>query len=200
MKATRRLAQVAVVALLQLRPSLAAPHVSLAAHSLRTHQTVHPVLADHESGAPLPLAPAGHHTRVPGTRLEHVRHARFTLHAYGRDFDMVLERSDDLVGGRFVHVSTAGARNRTTISRREDVDHCYYHGVLLDEPGSQVVVHTCGDGIESSIRTEIGEHFITMPASRVAELVHSTARRAAQDREVVGGLPQVHIVRSIPAV
>ena len=127
------------------------PHVSLEQHRLRVHQTTHPAVVDVDTGEPLDLTPGEHHTRVPGTKLQHRQRARFVMRAYGRDFDLVLKRSDELLGGNFAHVSTS--RNKTSITRRHQVDHCYYHGMLADEPGSQVVAHTCSpDGIETSIR------------------------------------------------
>ena len=95
----------------------------------------------------------------------------------------MLDINDDLIGAKFAHVSSSA--NGTSVS--SDVEHCYYRGVLAGEPTSSVTVHTCGDGIESSIRTEQGEHIVTMPSSRVSEL-RNTKRRLHDSG--AGELPQ----------
>jgi hypothetical protein len=115
---------------------------------------------------------------------------RIGLQAFGRKFDVVLHRSDGIVGRDFAHVSTSSV-NGSTILRKSDIDHCFYHGVLVGEPSSSITGYTCGDGLEGSIRTELGEHYVVMPSSRVHELqvAASTLRHARSE----GQLPQ-HVV------
>ena len=161
--------------------------VSLGSHKLRTYQLVHPQSLVHDTGLP---EDAAHHTRIPGSRLQHRPRVRIGLQAFGRKFDVVLHRSDGIVGRDFAHVSTSSV-NGSTILRKSDIDHCFYHGVLVGEPSSSITGYTCGDGLEGSIRTELGEHYIVMPSSRVHELqvAASTLRHARSE----GQLPQ-HVV------
>jgi hypothetical protein len=169
-----------------------AREVTLASHRLRHHELTHLTVLDGATGESRPLQHHEHHTRLPhapGEPRLHARSARYSFRALGRTFDMELERNEDLLGKGFVSASTSATRNKTAVSRLGDVEHCYYHGRLVGEPTSEVAVHTCGEGIESSIRTETGEHIVTMPASRVVE----TRAGAAAGRHALGELPQ-HVV------
>ena len=109
---------------------------------------------------------------------------------------MQLRRSDDLMAGRFVHAwtHTNGSVGHST---RADVDHCFYHGRIVGEPRSIATAHTCGEGIEASVRTEQGEHFMVLPGSRVAEVRDGEAgpRLAARRTQEAGpGQLAPHVV------
>ena len=82
----------------------AAREVSLDHHQLRHHELVHPLVLHPDTAQPHPYKE--HHTRVRGSKL-HVREARYSLRAFGRDFDLVLDINDDLIGAKFAHVSSS---------------------------------------------------------------------------------------------
>ena len=82
---------------------------------------------------------------------QHREQLSFTMVAYGEELEVVLYRSDDLMSGRYAHVWRDP--NGTMVhSRRHAVDHCFYHGKVTNEPRSIVTAHTCGEGIEASVR------------------------------------------------
>ena len=172
-----------------------AREVTLKAHALRHHELTHVTALHAETGEPRQLRPGQHHSRLDQDEepswLMHARELRYSFTALGRAFEIQLEMNDDLIGAKFVHASSSGARNETRVTALADVEYCYFRGKLVDEPTSQVAVHTCGEGIEASIRTESGEHIVTMPASRVAETRVGAA--AAPYDPSLGELPQ-HVV------
>ena len=114
---------------------------------------------------------------------QHREQLSFTMVAYGEELEVVLYRSDDLMSGRYAHVWRDP--NGTMVhSRRHAVDHCFYHGKVTNEPRSIVTAHTCGEGIEASVRRANGEHLMLMPGSRVVEMRGQTpalAKRQMQD-------------------
>jgi hypothetical protein len=130
---------------------------------------------------------------------QHREQLSFTVLAYGEQLEVVLHRSDDLMSGRYAHVWRDPANGTLVHSRRHAVDHCYYHGKVAGEPRSIVTAHTCGDGIEASLRRESGEHLTLMPGSRVVEMreppLMPAARRQAQDAKPHrGGQLPPHLV------
>jgi hypothetical protein len=143
------------------------PLVKLDGLNLRTHQLLHPIVVD-DRGAARALGGA-HHTRVPGTATEHARRSRLQLTAFGRAYDVVLHRSDDLTSGSYTRTRHT-ANGSVAHTKRHEIDHCYYHGKVSGQPGSIVTAYTCEGGVEASIRTEDGEHLLLLPSSRVVEL------------------------------
>jgi hypothetical protein len=164
------------------------PLVKLDGLNLRTHQLLHPIVVD-DRGAARALGGA-HHTRVPGTATEHARRSRLQLTAFGRAYDVVLHRSDDLTSGSYTRTRHT-ANGSVAHTKRHEIDHCYYHGKVSGQPGSIVTAYTCEGGVEASIRTEDGEHLLLLPSSRVVELQGS-----APPGRGAGQLPQHVMWRS----
>jgi hypothetical protein len=169
------------------------PPVSIEGMELATHQLANPVLVDVTSGMPREMHADEHHTRVPNRERQHTRAASFRLSAFGRDFHVRLRRSDYLMARRFVHVWQA-PNGTLAYSDRASVDHCYYHGHIVGDPGSSVTAFTCDEGIEALLRTSSGERYLAFPPSRVTELMGNYS--ALQRGHKQGELPQHVVVRS----
>ena len=140
------------------------PPIVLADLQLASHQVHRAHVLDSTTGRRISLTDSVHHTRVAHN--EHIREFRFVFpEVFGRRLDISLQRSDDLLGANFTHSGSSWS-----VVRRKDIDHCYYHGWIVGEPGSVATAFTCGDGIEASIRTPEGEHYVAVPTSRVKEM------------------------------
>nr|XP_033947256.1 LOW QUALITY PROTEIN: zinc metalloproteinase-disintegrin BlatH1-like [Pseudochaenichthys georgianus] len=76
----------------------------------------------------------------------------------GRDIEMHLEKNNELLPKDYTETiyQEDGARVTTTPT---DIDHCYYHGSILDDSQSSVSISTC-DGLKGYFRTSEQRYLI----------------------------------------
>ncbi|XP_054630637.1 disintegrin and metalloproteinase domain-containing protein 28 [Dunckerocampus dactyliophorus] len=76
----------------------------------------------------------------------------------GSDHEIVLQKNTDLLAKDYTetYYQEDGARVTTTPN---DIDHCYYHGTIVNDSASSVSISTC-DGLRGYIRTSAQKYLI----------------------------------------
>ncbi|XP_036385903.1 disintegrin and metalloproteinase domain-containing protein 28-like [Megalops cyprinoides] len=76
----------------------------------------------------------------------------------GRDIEMHLERNQDLLSEHYseTHYTPDGTRVTSTL---QDLDHCYYHGRIVNDSQSAVSVSTC-NGLRGYLRTASQQYLL----------------------------------------
>ncbi|KAL7752343.1 hypothetical protein RI367_002389 [Sorochytrium milnesiophthora] len=109
--------------------------------------------SDYHITVPIPLHPDAStaHGRF-STRSVHVDDFGFPLHrdevaykmhAYDKDFVLALKRADGLLSPQYQHVYQDQGRAR---EMRNGLEHCYYQGIVNDDPTTLATISTC-DGL-----------------------------------------------------
>ncbi|XP_033947037.1 zinc metalloproteinase-disintegrin-like jararhagin isoform X1 [Pseudochaenichthys georgianus] len=93
--------------------------------------------------------------RSPPLRPERITYA---MTVGGKDIEMHLEKNNELLPKDYTETiyQEDGARVTTTPT---DIDHCYYHGSILDDSQSSVSISTC-DGLKGYFRTSEQRYLI----------------------------------------
>ncbi|XP_074493721.1 disintegrin and metalloproteinase domain-containing protein 28-like isoform X2 [Sebastes fasciatus] len=101
--------------------------------------------------------------RLHTVRKRHAEHLRpetvkYGMTVGGRDIELKLERNNELLTKDYTetYYQEDGTRVTTTPN---DVDHCYYHGSIVNDSQSSVSISTC-DGLRGYFRTSAQRYLI----------------------------------------
>jgi hypothetical protein len=139
---------------------------------LRDYQLIRPSLLGGDERLMEQLAPGDHPPSIS-----------YRIQAFGKDFDMTLNKNNELFSSNYQQLRLAYDPNDATkaprIERTEAVN-CYYHGHVAGDSDSVVTMSTC-NGLRGSIRGH-GEYFAVEPASFVSSLPTLSSGFASQSR------------------
>ncbi|XP_038560567.1 disintegrin and metalloproteinase domain-containing protein 28 [Micropterus salmoides] len=101
--------------------------------------------------------------RLHTVRKRHTEHLRpetikYAMTVGGRDIEMRLEKNNELLTKDYTetYYQEDGTRLTTTPN---DIDHCYYHGRIVNDSESSVSISTC-DGLRGYFRTSAQKYLI----------------------------------------
>ncbi|XP_077378893.1 disintegrin and metalloproteinase domain-containing protein 28 isoform X2 [Festucalex cinctus] len=83
---------------------------------------------------------------------------KYAMTVGGRDVEMHLQKNNDLLTRDYTETFYQEDGTRVTTSPN-DIDHCYYHGTIVNESDSTVSISTC-DGLRGYFRTSSQRYLI----------------------------------------
>ncbi|XP_051924184.1 disintegrin and metalloproteinase domain-containing protein 28 [Hippocampus zosterae] len=83
---------------------------------------------------------------------------RYAMTVEGRDLEMHLQKNNDLLTQDYTETFYQGDGKQIT-TFPNDIDHCYYHGKIVNESDSAVSISTC-DGLRGYFRTSAQRYLI----------------------------------------
>ncbi|XP_019740853.1 disintegrin and metalloproteinase domain-containing protein 28 isoform X2 [Hippocampus comes] len=83
---------------------------------------------------------------------------RYAMTVEGRDLEMHLQKNNDLLTQDYTETFYQGDGKQVT-TFPNDIDHCYYHGKIVNESDSAVSISTC-DGLRGYFRTSAQRYLI----------------------------------------
>ncbi|XP_029959914.1 disintegrin and metalloproteinase domain-containing protein 28 isoform X2 [Salarias fasciatus] len=83
---------------------------------------------------------------------------RYALTVGGRDIEMLLEKNNELLTRDYTETYYQDDGTQVTTAPN-DIDHCYYHGRIVDDSDSSVSISTC-DGLRGYFRTAAQRYLI----------------------------------------
>ncbi|KAM4576585.1 disintegrin and metalloproteinase domain-containing protein 28 [Odontesthes bonariensis] len=91
---------------------------------------------------------------------EHLRPAtiKYGMTVAGKDIEMQLEKNDELLTKDYTETYYHEDGTRVT-TIPDDIDHCYYHGKIINDSESSVSISTC-DGLRGYFRTSAQRYLI----------------------------------------
>uniref|UniRef100_A0A7N6BLV1 ADAM metallopeptidase domain 28 n=1 Tax=Anabas testudineus TaxID=64144 RepID=A0A7N6BLV1_ANATE len=131
-----------------------------------SHGNVFEEVKDYEVVRPVRL-----HT-VRKRHAEHLRPdtLRYAITVGGKDIEMQLEKNFELLTKDYTETYYRDDGERVT-TRPNDIDHCYYHGRIVNDSKSSVSISTC-DGLRGYFRTS-AQRYLIEPLSGEDELDHA---------------------------
>ncbi|KAM8887277.1 zinc metalloproteinase-disintegrin-like MTP4 isoform 2-T2 [Spinachia spinachia] len=101
--------------------------------------------------------------RLHSVRRRHVEHlrpetVRYAMTLGGRDIEMRLKRNHELLTKDYTETYYQEDGTRVTAAPN-DVDHCYYHGSIVNDSQSSLSISTC-DGLRGYFRTSAQRYLI----------------------------------------
>ncbi|KAG7453988.1 zinc metalloproteinase-disintegrin-like brevilysin H2a [Solea senegalensis] len=98
----------------------------------------------------------------------------------GKNIEMQLQKNDELLSKDYTETYYKEDGTRVTTSP-EDIDHCYYHGNIVDDNNSSVSISTC-DGLRGYFRTSAQKYLIE-PLSGDDEGDHAVTTFSEKEKE-----------------
>ncbi|XP_030274310.1 disintegrin and metalloproteinase domain-containing protein 28 [Sparus aurata] len=83
---------------------------------------------------------------------------KYAMTLGGRDIEMQLEKNNELLTSDYSETSYREDGTQVTTTPN-DIDHCYYHGRIVNDSGSAVSISTC-DGLRGYFRTSAQRYLI----------------------------------------
>ncbi|KAK5871734.1 hypothetical protein PBY51_004596 [Eleginops maclovinus] len=83
---------------------------------------------------------------------------KYAMRVGGRDIEMHLEKNNELLPKDYTETFYQDDGTRVTTTPT-DIDHCYYHGSIVDDSQSSVSISTC-DGLKGYFRTSAQRYLI----------------------------------------
>ncbi|XP_040052475.2 zinc metalloproteinase-disintegrin-like MTP8 [Gasterosteus aculeatus] len=101
--------------------------------------------------------------RLHSVRRRHAEHlrpetVRYAMTLGGRDIEMRLKRNHELLTKDYTETYYQADGTRVTAAP-DDIDHCYYHGSIVNDSQSSVSISTC-DGLRGYFRTSAQRYLI----------------------------------------
>ncbi|XP_077570921.1 zinc metalloproteinase-disintegrin-like MTP4 [Stigmatopora nigra] len=103
---------------------------------------------------------------------------KYAMTVGGKDIVMHLQKNNDLLTTDYTETFYQEDGTQVTTSPN-DIDHCYYHGKIVNESGSTASISTC-DGLRGYFRTSAQKYLIE-PLSGVDEGDHAVMKFTEQD-------------------
>ncbi|XP_070760282.1 zinc metalloproteinase-disintegrin-like MTP4 [Enoplosus armatus] len=101
--------------------------------------------------------------RLHTVRKRHTEHLRpetikYAMMVGGRDIEMQLEKNNELLTKDYTETYYQDDGTQVTTAP-DDIDHCYYHGRIVNDSESSVSISTC-DGLRGYFRTSAQKYLI----------------------------------------
>ncbi|XP_061622719.1 disintegrin and metalloproteinase domain-containing protein 28 isoform X2 [Phyllopteryx taeniolatus] len=104
---------------------------------------------------------------------------KYAMTVGGRDIEMHLQKNNDLLTRDYTETFYQEDGTQVTTSPK-DIDHCYYHGKIVNESDSTVSVSTC-DGLRGYFRTA-AQRYLIEPLAGDDEGDHAVTKFHEEDR------------------